>query len=250
MKFKMQNLLWGLLLLFAAAALIINHLGVWVRFEFWTIVYIIAAISFLGNAISNRSLSTLPFFVGATYLVLASFDLVPYLAFWIVLLSSGLASAGIGLLFPQKIPKKGRIAVGSFCCFDDDDDEGGYSEAERDTAERNAEDNPRVNAIFGGASRYLQARNLESVRLSVAFGGIDVYLEQARLAPGGAIVQLDCKFGGIDLYVPKHWNVVEDVACVFGAIDIAERLAPLEANAPTLTIRGNVTFGGVDVTYV
>jgi len=79
---------------------------------------------------------------------------------------------------------------------------------------------------------------------------MEIYFDQVQLHENVATVQLDCTFVGIDLYVPRHWNVVEQVNSTFGGVDVARRIDPLTEGAPTLTIVGSTTFGGVDIHYV
>jgi len=252
-----RNWIWGILLLLAAGGLVANQFGIFGPLDFWTIIAAVLAIVLLGSMITHRTLSTLPFVVAMVYIVLRNQELVPYLATWILLLAAGLASVGIGFIFPQKVPHKGNVVMGCFTdCWDDDDsDEWDEEDKEKRREKARAkmggiDNNPSVNVNFGATSRYLHADRLETATLSCNFGGMDIYFDQVELSPNGATVYVDCKFGGIDIYVPRHWRIEEQINCTLGGVDVNTRRAVPIENSPLLTITGNVAFGGVDIWYV
>jgi len=249
-----RNWMWGLLLLLAAAGIVANQLGWLGQFSFWTIIAAGLAFVFLICCITQKTISTLPFVVAMVYIVLRNVDILPHVATWAILLAALLASIGIGLLFPQKLPK-GKVAVGAFfgdCDEDDWDDED--VEQRRKKARANMGDidnNPAVSVSFGGTSRYIHADALETVHLSCSFGGIDIFFDHAELSPNGATMHIDCKFGGIDMYIPRHWRVDNQLNCVLGGVDLNNsNLANHTPDSPQLTITGNVTLGGVDIWYI
>jgi len=244
---KLGNKLWGILFLLLAAFVVLGQLGILIPFDFWTIVSAGMAVILLINCITNRSISTLPFVIAMVYLVLRNQEMVEHVSTWAVFLAAGLMSCGLGFLFPQR-PPRGNVVVGSFFGDCDWDEDEVASKRER-AGEIGMDNNPSINVNFGSASRYLHADELETVRLSCNFGGMEIFFDQAKLSTSGATVYLDCKFGGIDLYVPRHWRVEEQIGCVFGGVDRC-RHDDITADSPTLTIKGNVMFGGVDITYI
>ena len=251
-----RNWMWGILLLLLAAGLVANQFWMFGPFGFWTIAAAVTALVLLVSAITHRTISTLPFVAALVYVVLRNLELVPHVAAWILFVAALLASAGIGLIFPQKVPKGARVAVGSFADWDEDDWDD-YDEDERDEYRKRAratmgeiDNNPSVSVSFGSTSRYLHADRLETAALSCNFGGMGVYFDQVELAPDGATVHLDCKFGGIDIYVPRHWHVEEQIHCTVGGVDINTRRAMPTTDGPRLKITGHVLFGGVDIWYI
>jgi len=251
-----KNWIWGICMLLAAAAIVATQLGVFGPLNFWTIVAAVFAVIFLGSAITQRTFTTLPLAAAMIYLVLRNQEIVPHVPLWAILAAAALASVGIGFLFPQKPPLQGKVVIGAFCGSEeddeDDDEENGSKHREKARAKMgDIDNNPSINVAFGGVMRYLHANNLETVRLSCHFGGMEIFFDQAELSPNGATVYLDCKFGGVDLFVPRHWRVEEQVNCMFGAVDIVNsRMATPAEDAPQLTITGNVAFGGVDIKYI
>jgi len=258
MKIKRnQNWMWGILMLLAAAVVILNQLGWFGEFNFWSMIAAVLAVILLVNCITNKTISTLPFVVAMVYIVLRNLEITPHVATWAILLAAVFVSVGLGLIFPQK-PPEGKVIIGSFFGNDGNDSwcdewhEGDENEL-RERALANIEgidNNPSISVNFGHTSRYLHADNLETAMLSCNFGGMEIYFDQVQLSPNGATVYLDCKFGGIDIYVPRHWRVNEQINCSLGGVDINTRRAAPAADGPELTITGNVLCGGVDIWYV
>ena len=257
MKMKRnRNWMWGILMLLIAAFIVSNQLGWLPPLSFWSIVAAVLAVVLLVSCITHKTVTTLPFVLALVYIVLRNQDSVPHVATWALLLAAGLVSAGIGLLLPQK-PPKGKFVIGSFFGCDEDD-WADWDDEEKATRRKKAraavgdiDNNPSISVNFGGLNRYLHADSLETVHLTCNFGGMEIFFDQAQLAPNGATVYLDCKFGGIDLFVPRHWHVNEQISCTLGGVDVTptRRAAPPE-DAPQLTIVGNVMFGGVDIHYI
>jgi hypothetical protein len=76
------------------------------------------------------------------------------------------------------------------------------------------------------------------------FGGIDVDLTEASLAPD-AHLDVRSLFGGIAIRVPPEWHVVSEATAIAGgiAVDVREP----DVDAPTLRITGSAAFGGIAV---
>ena len=246
------NVFWGVILLVLAALIVLNQIGFFfVTFRLWDVVLVVIALKIFIDMFVKGKISNLPLAMGFVYVVLRNQALVPYVSTWTIATVAILASVGLGFLFPRQ--RQWRVYR-----FDDDISIGGFSndsdtwrnDKSSSSDEISTDNNPTVNINFGSASRYLYADALETVRLSCNFGGMEIYFDQVTLHEKGATVYLDCRFGGIDLFVPRHWNVVEQVDNTFGGTDIARRIEPLKEGAPTLTVVGDVSFGGVDIHYV
>ena len=46
-----------------------------------------------------------------------------------------------------------------------------------------------------------------------------VYFDNSKIEENEAIVYIDARFAGVELYVPKEWNIINNVSCIFGGID-------------------------------
>jgi hypothetical protein len=77
------------------------------------------------------------------------------------------------------------------------------------------------------------------------FGGINVDLRQAELAPGARLT-VHTLFGGIALRVPAEWRIESSVKALNGGVSIPT-VPPDDPDAPVLRIDGLAVFGGVAV---
>jgi len=246
------NVFWGVILLVLAALIVLNQIGFFfITFRLWDIVLAVIGLKVLIDVFVKGKIANLPIALGFLFIVLRNQAVVPYVSTWTVATVAILSSVGLGFLFPRQ--RRWRmyhfgdgVSIGG---FSSDSDE--WSENKPSSSDEISTDNsPTVNVTFGSVSRYLYADALQSAHLSCTFGGMEIYFDQVQLNDNAATVYLDCKFGGIDLFVPRHWNVVEQVENIFGGTDVARRIEPLKEGAPTLTVVGDVSFGGVDIHYV
>ncbi len=106
------------------------------------------------------------------------------------------------------------------------------------------------NAVFSGVKRRIDLANFEGADLNASFGEVKVDLRGATIPEGGqAIIDTNVSFGGIKLRVPETWKVVVQANAVFGAYE--DKTVPPRPAAgvipPQLIIRGNATFGAVEI---
>ncbi len=81
------------------------------------------------------------------------------------------------------------------------------------------------------------------------FGGLELDLTRADLAPGVSELEIACVFGGATLIVPDDWHVTIEVTPVLGGFSDSRKLRPGRTVDPAkrLVIRGAVVFGGGEV---
>ena len=58
------------------------------------------------------------------------------------------------------------------------------------------------------------------------------------------------RFGAIKLYIPKHWKVLDNLSVNLGGVENKNHNGQLSADAPCLTLKGNVQFGAVEIYYI
>jgi len=102
-----------------------------------------------------------------------------------------------------------------------------------------------VAGVFDGIQLESRAQAFRGGSMLAWFGGIDLDLRDAELAPGARLTT-NTLFGGIAIAVPPGWRVESDVRALAGGVDV--RLPePSEPAAPLLTLDGMALFGGVSV---
>ena len=77
------------------------------------------------------------------------------------------------------------------------------------------------------------------------YGGINVDLSEAQLAPGARLA-LHTLFGGIAIKTPPGWRVESELKALAGGVQTPAPPSDDPA-APMLTLTGTAVFGGIAV---
>jgi predicted membrane protein len=100
--------------------------------------------------------------------------------------------------------------------------------------------------VFSGGERQIVSQNFRGGRISCVFGGMELDLTKAILAPGRNEIELACVFGGATIIVPDDWFVTIEVIPVLGGFSDSRKLSPGRTieMSKQLVIKGAVVFGG------
>ena len=103
--------------------------------------------------------------------------------------------------------------------------------------------------VFSGGERKIVSDNFRGGKVTAIFGGSEIDLTKARLAPGKSELEIDCIFGGTTIIVPDDWNVKIEVVPVLGGFGDSRKLNPgrVVDTSKQLVIKGAVVFGGGEV---
>ena len=103
--------------------------------------------------------------------------------------------------------------------------------------------------IFSGTDRQVVSQNFKGGRISAVFGGTELDLTKARLAPGRNDLEIACVFGGATIIVPDTWYVTIEVTPILGGFTDSRKLTPGRTVDSTsqLVIKGAVIFGGGEI---
>jgi predicted membrane protein len=103
--------------------------------------------------------------------------------------------------------------------------------------------------VFSGGERQIVSDNFKGGKVSAVFGGSEIDLTKAKLAPGVSYLEIACVFGGTTIIVPDDWNVKIEVVPVLGGFGDSRKLNPGRMIDTTrqLVIKGAVVFGGGEV---
>jgi predicted membrane protein len=109
----------------------------------------------------------------------------------------------------------------------------------------------RENAAFSSVNRRVETTTFEGADLNSTFGELKIDLRAATISTPNreAVIQTNASFGAIKLRVPETWRVLVQGGAAFGAFEdrtVPPRPDPGE-NPPTVIIRGNATFGAVEI---
>lgn len=238
MNMKHRNWFWGIFFLAAAVFVIAVQIGAFVQIGFWSIgaTVLLAAVfisslldlNFFGIFISLALLY--PIYQQPLHLVSISI--------WLLLLAAVLASMGFSMIFHSHRHHWAK------CDWHDHWDR-------HNKLEENIDGNDIfVKSSFNESCKYLHADSLKKAHLASSFGKLSVYFDQVQLSAEGAEASIDVSFGEMTLYLSKNWRVADHVSTGIGAVSNDNRNMPPDANAPTLTLTGRVSFGSLEIHYV
>ena len=105
----------------------------------------------------------------------------------------------------------------------------------------------QVFSAFWGAEHDYGATDLRDGQITVAFGGADIDLRNARVSKPPAVLDVLVMFGGIDIRVPDDWRVQIEALGLFGGSEDSRRSGSSSSYAKLLVIRGLVLFGGLEI---
>lgn len=188
----------------------------------WPMILVVLGIIFLSSK-SNNTTGWILLIIGAIFL-LPRITGLPYTfreVFWPVVF------IGIGLLILFK-------SLGSF--------------RRRGTPETSGSSMDFIDevAILGGNERKINSKSFKGGQITSILGGSQIYLLDARLAPGENVIELFTLFGGSTLIVPNHWHVKVEVTSIFGGFSDKRSLVESreKEDEGLLIIKGIALFGG------
>lgn len=80
------------------------------------------------------------------------------------------------------------------------------------------------------------------------FGGTTIDLRHTHIASGETYIDLNCNWGGIELFIPSDWKVQIECNCFCGGCeDKRWKGAETKQEWSVLVIRGNISFGGIEI---
>jgi hypothetical protein len=100
-------------------------------------------------------------------------------------------------------------------------------------------------AVFDGVVLRSEAKAFRGGSMLAWYGGVEVDLREAELAPDARLV-VTALFGGVALRVPSGWRVESNVRTIAGGVDVSGS-DPDDPGAPVLVIDGLAAFGGIAV---
>jgi predicted membrane protein len=107
-----------------------------------------------------------------------------------------------------------------------------------------------LNNIFGGGKHRIPPTEFKGGKISNIFGGTELDLTQATLAPGTNVLEVNCIFGGASIIVPTDWVVTVQVTSIMGGFNDKRPIIRNSTTNPSdreLIIKGSAIFGGGDV---
>ena len=236
---RFSSWLWGTFMLLIAALILGNQLGGFTDLSLVGITVAALAVVFIVQCLLSANIAPVPFPLAALYIIFQETLDLPEIQIWALLFVALFTTIGLVIILPQKRLKNPFSSEGYIAGE-------GYV---RQEGVENDDDYPHIDAKLTSANRYLRSDCFAGGHFSCNLGELNVYFDNVTLSPNGAVVHLDCNLGAINLYVPKTWNVVDNIRCSLGAVEMHNRHAP-EKDAPRLVLEGSVSLAGIEITFI
>ena len=227
-----KRMLLGILLLVAGLLLMLQYYDFlpWVLphyFFSWKMLLVVLGLFFMITE-KNKSTGIILFLIGSIFIGGEIFDK----SFWEVVrfvIPVILIVAGLTILMRKQVfkPKELNIPEGT-----------------------DVNDFINETNIFGGGEKKYNSQNFKGGQMTAIFGGSEIDLRNARLAPGVNAIELLCIFGGTSIRVPDDWEVKVDVTAIFGGFSDERKLEKKDISEnpeKILYLKGLVLFGGGEI---
>lgn len=101
--------------------------------------------------------------------------------------------------------------------------------------------------MFGGSESRNTSKDYRGGNITAILGGVELDLRQAEIKKD-IVLNISVLMGGVDIKVPRGLVVANRMNAVLGGVENnADTVS--ETHAPTLTLTGTVSLGGVEVKY-
>ena len=105
----------------------------------------------------------------------------------------------------------------------------------------------RSDNAFGSVRHVVLDELFKGASIRASFGGTVIDLRHTHLAPGETYIDIDCTCSGIELYIPSDWNVLPQCNAFAGGCEDKRWQGANINKESTLIIRGNISFGGLEI---
>lgn len=240
---KGKNIFWGLLFLCAGVMLVLK------QFHYFEGVNVFSLI--VSSFLAVIAISSVPrrnwFFVIMPIMFIVwinreAFMIEGYIQFWPLMLAGCFTSLGLSLIFKSDY-------YGCYHRWNGGNWKEHHAHSGYERGSQN-DDHVRFSTSFSSSSQYLYSTNLQTVKLNCTLGSLQVYFDQAVPCADGVGVEVYCELGSVELYIPRDWKVENNVSATLGSVEEDYRFGNAEKTGPTISIKGSVKLGSIEIIYV
>ena len=232
---KKRNLFWGLFFILAALYVLVSKLGILPDIGISTILLAAFSLWLLFDGIRYLQFLNITFALAFLYIIFDKPLNIDMVSPWTALTVALLSGIGLSMLFGRK--KRNRHAAKTE-----------YDRENQGTREHCSGKDIYCENSFGSAIRYINSDDLCNACVENSFGTTTVYFDNAIIQGDCAYVDIENSFGETILYVPKEWKIQTELNHAFGTT--TEHGTPTGSNNATLYIRGNTSFGHIEIHYI
>lgn len=246
---QIKKLIWGILFLLGAVALILGRLGYLAGLgetlsglKFWPVCLSVILVGFLIDGIAKASFGKMLFSLAFLIIVNDKLLHMEALTPWTVLGVAVLGTIGLNFIFPRRRRRSKSWKSYHTCGV------GSGNRAVNGGNDMLSGEKVHYDISFGSAVKYISGQGVSRISLECSFGDLGVYFNGAVLKDHQATAYVECSFGNMELFVPAEWKVILNVSSSLGWAEESGHCNP--GGEDVLYVVGEVAFGHLQVTYI
>ena len=224
---KMQNILWGIVLIILGLIIAGNSLGITninIFFDgWWTLIIIIPC--FIGLFQEREKTGNIIGLLIGIALLLSCQNILDFNLIWKLLLPTILVIIGLSLIFKDTV--------------------GGNINKEIKKLNKKQTKENEYCATFSGQNLNFSGEKFIGADLTAVFGGVKCDITKAIIEED-VVINTSSIFGGIDILVPENANIKIKSTSIFGGVSDSKKQYN-ENNPHTIYINATCLFGGVEI---
>lgn len=236
-----KNIIWGILCILTAVALVVNQLGYFKGIGFWNILFSTICIAGCINGIMKKSWGTILFSIAFFIIINDQLLHLESLTPWLILGVALLCTIGLNMIFPMKH----KIAYKNL--FKESISVSNWEEIDEQMITEDGEV-IQQDVVCGNCVKYIKSQELSGINADCVCGEISIYLTEARMKNCRAKINIDIIVGHANLYVPTTWTVSTNMDTVLGRTSYCGTCISDGENK--LLICGDVVCGELMIHYV
>lgn len=244
---SIKNIIWGLFFILIAAFVIVGSMGYFGDISVWTVVFAgFLAIWFVSGML-RLSWGNMLFPLAFAAIIFDKELGIENLTPWPVLAAALFGTIGLNMIFRKK---HNHNHWTDHKHWDVDGEHGGNIYVNHQTVDETSVNDTTFESevVFSSSVKYITSQNLQYGSIESVFSNTTIYLDNANLCEGRAVIKIESVFGKITLFVPKEWSVEQKMSKVFGGANERGRCVATGDNR--LIIEGEMVFGNLEIVYV
>ncbi|MBD7912259.1 MULTISPECIES: hypothetical protein [Clostridium] len=231
---KKDRIFWGIGFILLGVFLVINRLGYFPDVNVFSLLFTVFLVLVIIKSLLRLNFPGVLFPLAFICIMYDNELGITGITPWTVLIAALFGSIGLSMIFNRHhkwIHTKYNSEDYKFEKIDVEDDS-----------------HVRCKSSFGDSIKYINSDNFEQADLECSFGALKVYFDNATMANGKAVVNINASFSGIELFVPRSWNIDDRTHVFLGGI--SEKNKNDRQTENTLTLVGDISFAGVEIIYI
>lgn len=236
----MKKILWGLFFILSAVFVIINQLGYLTSVNIFSLIATIILIPIIIKSIFKFNFFGVLFSLAIIAIIYAEPLNIENLTPIPVLLAATLCSIGLSIIFDKHYIYGGKFGKTYI-----------YNNSKTTANSEFDIDNKEVidfKVSFSSGIKYINSDDLKKVSLSCSFGGMKVYLDNAKILNNEAVIDVNMSFSGLELFIPKEWKIIDKTNKILGGVEIKNNHST--GYNKTVILTGTINLSGIEIIYI